>query len=110
MVAPSSIAACTTWQRKSGSERLASSAENSTSSVYRRARRTASRARSTTSSRLNRSFSRMWRSLVEMNTWMRDRSAPCSASPARSMSRSVQRASAAITGFRTSAAISRTLR
>ena len=45
-----------------------------------------------------------------MNTCSRARSAPASASPARSMSRSVHRASAAITGRRTSAAISRTLR
>jgi len=45
-----------------------------------------------------------------MNTWTRDRSAGRSASPARSMSRSWQRASAAMTGRRTSCATPRTPR
>ena len=40
----------------------------------------------------------MWMSLVEMNVWIRQRSAPFSASAARSMSPVVVRASAAITG------------
>ena len=39
-----------------------------------------------------------------MNVWMRDRSAPFSASPARSMSSGRQRASAAMIGRRTAAA------
>src|SRR5437867_5380534 len=50
----------------------------------------------------------MWISLVEMNVWMRQRSAPFRASAARSMSPEVTRASAAITGPRTLVAISRT--
>ena len=47
-------------------------------------------------------------SLVEMNVWMRQRSAPFSASAARSMSPVAVRASAAITGPFTVSAISRT--
>src|SRR6187397_3506337 len=50
----------------------------------------------------------MWMSLVEMNVWMRQRSAPSSASVARVMSPGTTRASAAITGPRTLVAISRT--
>ena len=50
----------------------------------------------------------MWIWLVEMNVWIRQRSAPFSASAARSMSPGVTRASAAITGPRTLVAISRT--
>ena len=48
----------------------------------------------------------MCRSDVEMKTWSRPRAAAPSASPASSMSRSWQRASAAMTGRRISAAIS----
>src|SRR3990172_4686072 len=55
-----------------------------------------------------RSMSFMWMSLVEMNVWMRHRSAPFRASAARSMSPGTTRASAAMTGPRTLDAISRT--
>src|SRR5919206_745053 len=55
-----------------------------------------------------RSMSCMWMSLVEMNVWMRQRSAPFSASAARSMSPGTTRASDAMTGPRTLVAISRT--
>src|SRR5262245_6870980 len=48
----------------------------------------------------------MWMSLVEMNVWIRQRSAPRSASAARSMSPGTTRARAAITGPRTLVAIS----
>ena len=50
----------------------------------------------------------MWIWLVEMNVWIRQSSAPFSASAARRMSPSVVRASAAITGPRTLDAISAT--
>src|SRR3954470_2835372 len=50
----------------------------------------------------------MWISLVETNAWMRNRSAPLSASPARSMSPGTTRARAAMTGPFTGSAISRT--
>ena len=50
----------------------------------------------------------MWMSLVEMNVWMRQRSAPPSASAARVMSPGTTRASAAITGPFTLDAISLT--
>ena len=50
----------------------------------------------------------MWISLVEMNVWIRQLSAPFSASAARRTSPSVVRASAAITGPRTLDAISDT--
>src|SRR5215217_2882893 len=55
-----------------------------------------------------RSMSFMWMSLVEMNVWIRHRSAPFSASAARSMSPGTTRASEAITGPRMLVAISRT--
>src|SRR5215218_7460378 len=50
----------------------------------------------------------MWMSLVEMNVWMRQRSAPPSASAARVMSPGTTRASAAMTGPLTLEAISLT--
>ena len=50
----------------------------------------------------------MWICEVEMNTWIRKRSAPFSASAARSMSPGTTRASDAITGPFTLVAISRT--
>src|SRR5438477_1653413 len=53
-------------------------------------------------------MSRMWISLVDTNVWIRNRSAPLSASPARSMSPGTTRASAAMTGPLTVSAISRT--
>src|SRR3984893_11719916 len=88
--------------RKSGSVRVASSAENSTSSVNRRASRTPLTAASRHASRVIRSFRVRCRSEVAMNVWMRFRSAPASARAASSMSSLRQRASAAITGRRTS--------
>ena len=90
--APAAIAASTTRHRKSRSERPASSGENSTSSVCRRARRTAAAACSSTCSSRMRSFRRMWIGEVAMKVWMRGRAAPASASAARSMSRSSARA------------------
>ena len=59
-VAPASITASSTRHRKSGSERPASSGENSTLSVHLRAHFTAFTACSTTWSGLMRSFFSMW--------------------------------------------------
>src|SRR5437588_254069 len=64
VVAPSRTAASTTSSRNTGSVRVASWAENSTSSVKDFARRTLSRTASTTCRSLIRSISRMWISLV----------------------------------------------
>ena len=61
--------------RKLGSERVASSHENSTSLDVRRARATPATAAATTSAGVMRSFARMWISLVAMNVWIRGRSA-----------------------------------
>jgi hypothetical protein len=58
-------------QRKSRSERPASSQENSTSSIPLRANRTACRAATSTSSGAMRSFFSMWIGLVAMKVWMR---------------------------------------
>src|SRR6266542_3997591 len=76
VVAPSPMATSTTRQRKSGSVRLASSAENSTSSVKVRARLTPARVISRASSRSIRSLSRRWRYDVDRKTWSRGRAAP----------------------------------
>src|SRR5581483_4848975 len=108
VVAPSSTATRKHSSRKSSSVRVASWAENSTSSVYEAASVTPSRIASITCWCDIRSMSCMWIWLVEMNVWMRQRSAPLRASAARSMSPVVTRASAAITGPRTLVAISRT--
>ncbi len=75
------------------SERTASSAENSTSSVYSRASFTAFTAASTTWSGVMRSFFSMWMGEVAMKVWMRPRLAGLIASPAARMSRSLARAS-----------------
>ena len=64
VVAPACIAAVNTSIKNSVSERVASSAENSTSSVYVRARRTASAACSSASTRVIRSFASRCRSDV----------------------------------------------
>ena len=85
--------ASNTRQRKSVSERTASSAENSTSSVYSRASCTDFTAASSTCSSLMRSLSFMWMGLVAMKVWMRLRAAGATASPARRMSFSLARAS-----------------
>ncbi len=94
VVAPASITASKMRHRNSRSERPASSAENSTSSVYWRARFTARTAAVTTSSGVMRSFFSMCSGEVAMKVWMRGATAGRSASPARSMSASPVRASA----------------
>src|ERR1035437_930145 len=108
VVAPASTTASTTATRKFRSLRVASSAENSTSFTWRRARRTAAAAWSRHSARDIRSLCSRWRSEVAMNVWMRGLSAPSRAAAARSMSASTERASAAMTGRRTSRATART--
>ena len=75
------------------SERTASSAENSTSSVYSSASLTAFTAASTTWSGCMRSFFSMWMGLVAMKVWMRPDLAGLIAPPAAWMSRSLARAS-----------------
>ena len=94
VVAPAAIAASSTRHRKSGSERPASSGENSTLSVYSRAQPTALTACSNTWSGVMRSFFSMWIGELAMNVWMRIDFAGRSASPARRMSFSLARASA----------------
>ena len=71
--APAAMAASHTRHRKSMSERTASSGENSTSSVYWRARLTICTARSSTCSGVMRSLCCMWIGLVAMKVWMRPR-------------------------------------
>jgi len=93
VVAPALITSSKIRHRKSISERPASSAENSTSSVYWRAQPMARTACSTTSSGLMRSFFSMWIGLVAMKVWMRLEAAGRTASPARRMSASLARAS-----------------
>ena len=95
VVAPASMTASTTRHRKSRSLRVASSAENSTSSVNERARTTDSVAAARQASRVMRSLRDRWRSEVAMNVWMRPRRAGVRAQAARSMSPGAQRASAA---------------
>ena len=91
--APASITASKMRTRKSISERPASSAENSTSSVYSRAQPIALTACSTTWSGLMRNFFSMWIGLVAMKVWMRPDLAGRIASPERAMSFSLARAS-----------------
>ncbi len=86
---------------KSTSERLPSSGENSTSSVYERARLTPATTSAFTWSSVIRSFFFMWISDVAMNTWMRGCSACCTAAQARSMSWKPVRDRAVMTGPRT---------
>ena len=80
VVAPASTAARQTEIMKSGSERVASWGENSTSSVYVLARRTPSTLALKTSSGVMRSIFSMWIGEVDMKTWMRKCSASRSAS------------------------------
>ncbi len=94
VVAPASITASKMRHRNSISERPASSAENSTSSVYWRARLTARTAASTTWSGVMRSFFSMCSGEVAMKVWMRGATAGLMASAARSMSASPVRARA----------------
>ncbi|MCY1274946.1 hypothetical protein D3C80_481990 [compost metagenome] len=89
--APASMAASMMRQRKSISERPASSQENSTSSQRLRARVTARTACSTTWSGCMRSLYCMWMGLVAMKVWMRAELAPTRASAARSISASTAR-------------------
>ncbi len=90
--APASMAASMIRQRKSISERPASSQENSTSAHRLRAFFTARTACSTTWSGCMRSLYCMWIGLVAIKVWMRPELAPASASAARSMSASTARA------------------
>jgi hypothetical protein len=89
--APSLITASMMRQRKSSSDRPASSQENSTSSMPLRAKRTACRAATRTSSGAMRSFFSMWIGLVAMKVWMRPDFAGLTASSARAMSLSKAR-------------------
>ena len=86
VVAPALIVASITRHRKSMSLRVASSAENSTSEVCWRAKRTASAAASRHWSRDILSFAWRCRSDVAMNVWMRPRAAGSMAHAARSRS------------------------
>jgi hypothetical protein len=86
VVAPSSSAIRSTSAVYSTSARVASIGENSTSSTSDLACATAARAWPLTSSRVDCSWWTMWMSDVEMNVWMRGRSASRTASQARSMS------------------------
>ena len=89
--APSLITASMIRQRKSISDRPASSHENSTSAMPLRAKRTAWRAATRTSSGDMRSFFSMWIGLVAMKVWMRPDLAGLTASSARAMSLSKAR-------------------
>ncbi len=100
VVAPASTAMRTISTRKSRSERVASSGENSTSSQSDRARRTLSPHCSSASARLIFNLYSRCRSLDARNTWMRARSANCSARAAISMSSVFARASDAMRGLR----------
>ena len=108
VVAPASTATRSTSHMKSKSDREASSGENSTSSVYRRAWATAAAASDFTWSGVIFSLCFMWVSLVAMNTWMRLRSACCTASQHRSMSARAVRERPVMTGPRTDFAMAST--
>src|SRR6266581_1110074 len=95
VVAPSPITVSMMRQRKSSSERPASSQENSTLSMPLRAKRTASFAAAMTSSGVMRSFFSMWIGEVAMKVWMRPDLAGLTASRARAMSLSEARHKAA---------------
>ena len=86
IVAPASIAARQTRATNAGSERVASSHENSTSSTSEAAYATDQRACSTTSCGSRPSFFSMCSALVARKMWMRERPAPASASAAASRS------------------------
>src|SRR5512135_56348 len=93
VVAPAAIVASSSLHRKSGSDRPASSGENSTLSVYWRAHPIAFTACSNTCSGVILSFICMWIGELAMKVWMRIDFAGFSASPARRMSFSLARAS-----------------
>ena len=99
VVAPASMAAVHTSATKAGSERVASSHENSTSSTRGATYPTAHRASSSTSGGSSPSLRSMWIGLVARKMWMRVRPrAPASASTAASRSSSRVRARDAIVG------------
>ncbi len=83
VLAPSSIATCSTSAVYSTSARVASIGENSTSSHSALAWATAARAWPLTSSRVELNWWTMWMSEVEMNVWMRGRAASLIALPGR---------------------------
>jgi hypothetical protein len=107
-VAPAVIAVRQTSATNAGSERVASSQENSTSSTSDTARSTDERACSTTSCGSMPSFISMWTGLVARKMWMRERRAPARASPAASRSSARVRASDATVGPVTEPATART--
>ena len=92
VVAPASITAVKIFAKKSKSERTASSAENSTSSVYSLAIFTAFTAASITCCGFIFSLYSMWMGLVAMKVWMRFFGAGATASPALRTSFSTARA------------------
>ncbi len=92
MLAPALIAVSTARQRKSGSLRVASSADHSTSGHRFRASPTECAIASSTASGARLSFTRMCSGEVAMKVWMRGRCAPFSAAHARSMSPAAARA------------------
>ena len=92
MVAPASMAASTTSQRKSSSVRAASSGLNSMSGQQALARRTLATAFSMIWALLIRSLCSRWMADVARKTWIRGCWAYWIASQARSMSRSLHRA------------------
>ena len=92
VVAPASITAVKIFAKKSKSERTASSAENSTSSVYSLAIFTAFTAASITCCGFIFSLYSIWMGLVAMKVWMRFFGAGAIASPALRISFSTARA------------------
>ena len=108
IVAPASMATRQTRATNDGSERVASSHENSTSSTRDAAYSTAHRALSTTSCGSRPSFFSMCNALVARKMWIRERRAGASASAAASMSSRWARTSDATVGVFTPAATART--
>src|SRR6185312_9139090 len=108
MLAPAATAALNTSTRKSGSVRSASSAENSISWQYPRARSMARTAVSSTCDLPMRSLCSRCSGLVDRKRWMRACRAGSSARAALSMSPSWQRASAHTVVSRSAPAISAT--
>ena len=102
MVAPALIASPNTTYKNSGSERPASSGENSTSAHNDFAYETISLTRCTTSSGSIFNLCFMWMGDVARKVWMRGFFAPCTASQALSMSALLARAKPAMTGTRAS--------
>ena len=98
VVAPASTAARSTSIMKSSGVRVASCGLNSTSSVCSRARATPALVSASTCSSVMWSMCSMWLGLVEMNTWIRARSASRTASQQRSTSARWVRESPAMTG------------